>query len=402
VKLTEKFGLASDRFRSFEDSFHGLAGRAGSVEVANCASCHGVHDIRPSSDPTSRIHKANLVATCGTCHPGANENFTKGSVHVVATAGEDRILYLVSTGYVILIVVLIGGMFLHNLMDLVKKSKLQLMYRRGIIQRKHPGHRLYLRMSLSERIQHGTLLVSFVILVLTGFALKFPDAWWVAPVRNISPVMFDIRGVVHRVAGVIMVLAGLYHIYYVSFVPRGKQLLRDLLPVRKDITDMIGVLKYNLGVSDVKPAFGRFGYVEKAEYWALVWGTIVMAATGLILWFDNTFLGLITKLWWDVANTVHYYEAWLATLAIIVWHLYFVILNPDVYPMNLAWWKGTLTEEEMEHEHALELNEIKHRETMEEPEPEVAQEYEEQEEAIRIQGNDADESAGQTHVKTDE
>jgi cytochrome b subunit of formate dehydrogenase len=214
--------------------------------------------------------------------------------------------------------------------------------------------------------------------------------------------MFDIRGVVHRVAGVIMVLAGLYHIYYVSFVPRGKQLLRDLLPVREDITDMIGVLKYNLGVSDVKPALGRFGYVEKAEYWALVWGTIVMAATGVILWFDNTFLGLITKLWWDVANTVHYYEAWLATLAIIVWHLYFVILNPDVYPMNLAWWKGTLTEEEMEHEHALELDEIKHRESMEEPEPEVGQEYEEQEEAIRIQDNDADESAGQTHVKTDE
>jgi hypothetical protein len=87
-----------------------------------------------------------------------------------------------------------------------------------------------------------------------------------------------------------------------------------------------------------------------------------MAATGLILWFDNTFLGLLTKTWWDVARTVHYYEAWLATLAIIVWHFYFVIFNPDSYPINLAFWKGTLTEEEMEEEHPLEIKALKEKE----------------------------------------
>jgi cytochrome b subunit of formate dehydrogenase len=125
-----------------------------------------------------------------------------------------------------------------------------------------------------------------------------------------------------------------------------------------DLTDAVGVLKYNLGFSPFKPKFARFSYIEKAEYWALIWGTIVMAATGVILWFDNTFLGLLTKLWWDVARTIHYYEAWLATLSIIVWHFYFVMFNPDIYPINLAFWKGTLTEEEMEEEHPLELEEI--------------------------------------------
>ncbi|MEW6509623.1 MAG: cytochrome b/b6 domain-containing protein [Bacteroidota bacterium] len=359
VRLTQKYGLAADRFQSFADSYHGLAGRAGSVEVANCASCHGVHDIKPSSDPTSRIHKSNLAATCGTCHPGANENFTKGAVHVIVTSGSDEILYIVSTTYVILIVVIIGGMAIHNILDFVTKSKRLLKFRRGILTRHHPGHRLYLRMSLDERIQHGTLAVSFITLVLTGFALKFPDAWWVAPVRDLSPVMFEARGVLHRAAGVVLVLAGLYHIYYVVFVPRGKRLLQDLLPVRQDITDAIAVLKYNLGISSRKPQFGRFSYIEKSEYWALVWGTVVMGVTGVILWFDNTFLGLLTKLWWDVAQTVHYYEAWLATLAVIVWHFYFVMFNPDSYPINLAFWKGTLTEEEMEEEHLLELKALR-------------------------------------------
>ncbi len=274
--------------------------------------------------------------------------------------GEDNILYFVSSGYIILIVVVIGGMFVHNLLDFVRKSRKQLMYRRGLIQRPPVPHRLYLRMSLGERIQHGFLLVSFITLVLTGFALRFPDAWWVAPIRSLSPWMFELRGLLHRIAAVVMVGASLYHLYYVFFVPRGKQLLRDLLPVRQDITDAFRVLKYNLGFSKEKPKFGRFSYIEKSEYWALVWGTVVMAITGIILWLDNTFLGLLGKLWWDVARTMHYYEAWLATLAIIVWHFYFVIFNPDSYPINLAFWKGTLTEEEMEEEHPLELERLKH------------------------------------------
>jgi cytochrome b subunit of formate dehydrogenase len=136
----------------------------------------------------------------------------------------------------------------------------------------------------------------------------------------------------------------------------------DLIPKIQDVRDAVAVAKYNLGFSRVKPLFGRFSYIEKSEYWALIWGTIVMALTGFIMWFDNTFIGIFTKLGYDVARAIHYYEAWLATLSIIIWHIYFVIFNPDVYPMNLAWLKGTITEEEMMDEHPLELQEIKRKE----------------------------------------
>lgn len=364
VRLTQKYGLAGDRFQSFEDSYHGLATAAGSVEVANCASCHGVHDITPSSDPASRINKANLAKTCGKCHPGANENFTRGSVHVIATSGSEEPLYIIATAYIVLIVVTIGGMLFHNILDFVKKATHHLLVRRGAVPPPLAGHRLYLRMTLNERIQHAALLTSFIVLVVTGFALRFPEAWWVEAVRSISPLMFGLRGILHRVAAVVMVLASLYHVYYVLVVPRGKRLIRDLLPVRQDLTEAAGVMKYNLGLSRVKPRLGRFSYVEKAEYWALIWGTAIMTVTGIILWFENTFLGLLTKLGWDIARTVHYYEAWLATLAIIVWHFYFVIFNPDSYPINLAFLKGTLTEREMEDEHPRELEEVKRREAL--------------------------------------
>jgi len=79
--LSEKYGFPTGQVASFSDSFHGLAARSGSIAVANCASCHGYHGIRPSSDPRSAVNKANLAATCGKCHPGANGNFAKGAVH---------------------------------------------------------------------------------------------------------------------------------------------------------------------------------------------------------------------------------------------------------------------------------------------------------------------------------
>ncbi|MBM3906708.1 MAG: cytochrome b/b6 domain-containing protein [Gemmatimonadetes bacterium] len=359
VALSAKYGLQSDRFKTFTDSYHGLAGRGGDLAVANCASCHGGHDIKPSTDSTSTVHKSNLKVTCGKCHPGATERFAEGKVHLTMTQEDEPILFWVSLGYIILIVLIIGGMVVHNLLDFRMKSKRQLMLRRGLIEEEHGGHTLYLRMSLNERLQHATLVVSFIILVITGFALRFPEAWWVAPLHRNFPGAFDLRSLVHRIAGVVMLIASVYHIYYIAVVPRGRQLVKDLFPVPQDLRDVFGVLRYNLGWSSVKPKFGRFSYIEKSEYWALIWGNIVMGATGVILWFDNTFVNLLTKLGWDIARTVHYYEAWLATLSILVWHMYFVIFNPEIYPINLAFWKGTLTEKEMLDEHPLELEKLK-------------------------------------------
>jgi formate dehydrogenase gamma subunit len=380
VTLTEKYGLAGDRFKTFSSSFHGLATSSGSTVVANCASCHGVHNIKPSSDSTSLVHKSKLAATCGKCHPGANERFTVGSIHSSEANKEEPILYWVSFIYVLLIASIIGGMALHNLLDFYRKSKRRLMIRRGLVHEEHYGHTLYVRMTLDERIQHISLMLSFFTLVFTGFMLRYPEASWVVAIRNLNTSVFDMRGIVHRIAAVVMVAASVYHLYYILLVPRGKQLIRDLLPKRNDINDAIAVLKYNLGFSQIKPQFDRFSYIEKSEYWALVWGTVVMSMTGIILWFDNTFMGMLTKLGWDIARAVHFYEAWLAFLAILIWHMYFVIFNPDMYPMNLAWLKGSLTESEMAEEHPKELAELK-RKTLDQDEKMISVAADEEEDA---------------------
>lgn len=359
VTLNEKYGIAGNRFQTFDASYHGLAIRSGSTQVANCASCHGVHNIKPSSDSTSSVSKSRLAVTCGKCHPGANDRFTIGSVHAATEEKEDPLLYWISSIYVILISSIIGAMVLHNLFDFYRKSKRKLRIRRGLETEEHVGHTLYVRMTLAERIQHASLVVSFFTLVITGFMLRYPDAFWVVSIRNLNAHIFGLRGLLHRIAAVALVCTSLYHCYYIFFTERGKQLIQDLLPRWNDVTDALAVLKYNFGFSKTKPKFGRFSYIEKSEYWALVWGNVVMVTTGFILWFDNTFMGLLTKLGWDVSRAIHFYEAWLAFLAILVWHIYFVIFNPDIYPMNLAWFKGTITEAEMADEHPLELEALK-------------------------------------------
>ena len=362
LKLSEKYGIVSNRFETFSDSYHGLAIEGGSVAVANCASCHGAHNIKPSTDTTSTIYKGNLVKTCGGCHKGANTNFTIGKIHITRQDESEPIIYFIASAYIALIFSVIGLMFLHNILDFFRKSKIKKMKQRGLIREERHGHSLYLRMTVNERIQHATLAVSFLTLVLTGFMLSYPNSWWVSHIRDISSGAFEARSLLHRISAVIMVAVSLYHIYYILFTVRGRQLIKDLLPRYQDIRDAIDVAKFNLGFSKTKPKLDRFSYIEKAEYWALIWGTIVMTATGVIMWFDNTFMGILTKLGWDIARTVHYYEAWLAFLAIVVWHFYFVIFNPDAYPLNLAFWKGTITEEEMAEEHPIELERIKAKE----------------------------------------
>jgi len=137
------------------------------------------------------------------------------------------------------------------------------------------------------------------------------------------------------------------------FGHRGRRLLRDMLPDFRDLGDLKDNAQYFLGRREQGARFRRFGYVEKAEYWALIWGGMVMTLTGSLLWFDNYFVsqwGLPTGVL-DVVQVIHYYEAWLATLAIVVWHGYSVMFNPRVYPMNPAWVTGKMPRDMYLHEH---------------------------------------------------
>jgi cytochrome b subunit of formate dehydrogenase len=218
----------------------------------------------------------------------------------------------------------------------------------------------YLRLTLNERVQHLNLFINFTILVITGFALKYPEAFWASPIADV-PLGMTFRGLLHRLSGVATVTLGAYHVFYLIFYERGRTIAWEMIPKLKDARDLWETVKNNLFIN--RPArqlrMGRFNFREKLEYLGLIWGTCVMTVTGFILWFKEPWLMFFPMWTYEVARAIHFYEAILATLTIIVWHFYSVVFNPDVYPMSWAWITGFLTEHEMEQEHGLELDRIK-------------------------------------------
>jgi cytochrome b subunit of formate dehydrogenase len=348
VRLSSEFGVPGNRVSSYMDSYHGLAAEGGSVVAANCSSCHGVHNILPSSDPRSTIHRSNLDATCGKCHKGVTQKFTLTPVHLADGVHPNDIGSIITRWvrwiYLVLICVVIGAMLVHNV----------IIWRSKALARRRIQNPKMERMTPNQRWQHLILLTSFIILVITGFALKFPDSW-IAVALGMGE---RLRSVVHRVAGVALISAGIYHLFYLASTREGRRLIHDLTPGPKDMRDAAGTMLYHLSLGKNKPKFGRFTYGEKAEYWALVWGTALMGLTGVMIWAKVWVGDLLARWWVDVATAVHYYEAILATLAIVVWHFYQVIGDPDVYPMNWAWWDGKMPVEHYREEHELDTESL--------------------------------------------
>lgn len=360
-RINTRFGIKNTT-QSYADSYHGLALKKGDSRAADCASCHGSHAVLVSSDPRSSIHPDNLQTTCGKCHPGIGAGVAKGKVHPelardAETIGE-RVQWWVRLVYLLLIPATLGFMFLHNLLDWLKKLRLH------FARKKLLGE--YERLDLTERIQHIVLMISFSLLVISGFALTFG---WKVP--GISGETNEImRAYTHRIAALIMIGWFIFHAFWLVATKRGRGYILDMIPRLKDGFDIVYALMYYVGLRADKPKFDRFGYIEKMEYLAMMWGTVVMVGTGLVLWFEEPMLKLMPLWGFDVAHIVHLMEAILATLAIIIWHFYSVLFNPDVQPMATHWLQGTLTEEEMEHEHPLELERIKKREVLNKQEEE--------------------------------
>jgi formate dehydrogenase gamma subunit len=341
-EIISKYNLQGGVVGSYLDSYHGWASRGGYGAAATCYDCHTAHSVLPAADSASSIYPGNVAATCGQCHEGADRAFALSYDHRAAGIETNPVNQLIRTIYLALIAVTIGGMVVHNLVIMnyyVMERRKQLLAAEYVT-----------RFDRSELIQHLALTISFAVLVITGFALRFPDAWWVKALAGLG-LTEPIRSTMHRIGGVVLILASLVHLHHLLFVKRGREGMRAMVPQLRDFKDAIANLKFHTWRSDRHVEFGRFDYTHKVEYWALIWGTAVMVITGLILWFPEKAVRILPTLAVTVSQTIHYYEAWLATLAILVWHFFFVIFHPDAYPMSWAWLTGKMSRDEIKRHH---------------------------------------------------
>lgn len=211
----------------------------------------------------------------------------------------------------------------------------------------------FVRFSAAQRFEHILVVVTFTVLGLTGIPQRYAGHAWAQTMLEWMGGIESVR-IVHRIMATILMLECIYHggvLSYEIFV-LGKRL--DMIPGLKDMYDAIGTVLHNLGLRKAPPKMPRFNFGEKAEYLAMVWGTLVMVLTGFMLWNPIATARLLPGAWIPAAKAAHSAEALLAVVSIVVWHMY----NVHIKHFNKSMFTGKITRHEMEKEHGAELEDI--------------------------------------------
>jgi len=212
----------------------------------------------------------------------------------------------------------------------------------------------YQRFPLARRIEHLVMMLSFITLGLTGLPQKFPSATISIAFVNILGGIESLR-TIHHFAAVVMMLGTAWHIIVFGYMAYVRRTRLSMLPSLQDVKDGWQALLYNIGLAKSFPQMGRYTFEEKLEYWAFAWGALIMGATGFMMWNPVTTARFLPGEVIPAAKAAHGGEALLAVLAIIIWHMYGV----HIKRFNKSMWTGRISEEEMLHEHPLELADIK-------------------------------------------
>lgn len=224
----------------------------------------------------------------------------------------------------------------------------------------------YVRFSVSQRVEHIVLMVTFTILAITGLAQRFYTVGWGEWVI-LSLGGIEYTRLIHRAFAAVFTLSIIYHFGYLMYSIFIRHSKPSMIPTLKDFRDIIATLKFSFSRKDKLPQFGRFDYRQKFEYWGLIFGSIIITVTGYILAFPITVTKVLPGQIVAASVEFHGYEATLAVLTIAIWHLYDVILKPGIFPADTSIFTGKISKKRIQEEHPLEYAEIRDKRINEEP-----------------------------------
>ena len=366
-----------DRMEHYRETYHGKAMALGKPNVASdvaaCYDCHGYHDVLPPNDPASHLSPANILATCRQCHPGATRGFTGYKPHANPMDRKNypllHAVFMAMTGLLIGVFAFFG---LHTLIWLFRAFYLYLhdtkKFREAKIETQQDDE-WFTRFVPFERFLHFLVVTSFLLLVITGMPLKFYYTDW-------AKVLFSIIGgaetarTLHRFGAIITFLYfGLHISSLVGRAWRGRGSLRDpasgsfrlgrlwkilfgpdsMMPTWQDWKDFVAHNKWFFGKGP-KPAFDRWTYWEKFDYFAVFWGVAIIGASGLIMWFPTFFTRFMPGWIINVALIIHSDEALLAAGFIFSIHFFNTHFRIEKFPMDTVIFSGRISKTEMLHE----------------------------------------------------
>lgn len=358
---------------TYQSSVHGqkrsLTGLGRKLEVAVCTDCHGTHGILGPDDPDSLVGPIRKTAMCAECHEGATDRFAQAFSHT--QTGDHWLLRLIRLLYILIIGGTLSGMGAFLAADVARIA----LTRGKHVPSVEDLATTFERWGPRVRVQHMTLVISFTLLSITGVPLMFPRSPIALRVMELFGGPMG-AAVVHRIAAAALVVASAIHALWIVGEFRRGVRRSSMIPAPRDVRDMILLVLFTFGLRRERPTMGRYGPLEKFEYWSLVWGTFVMVATGLILWFPVAGAFAIGGIGIQAAQLIHALEALLAVLVILTWHMYHAHLCPESWPMSNVWLTGRISRWAMKELHPEELAEIEGRvakPTAPEPAPETTE-----------------------------
>ncbi len=354
--------------QSYKAHFHGKKYSLGGKDTPTCIYCHGHHTIRNVKDPAAWVSSRNKITLCARCHDGATAEFAESFTHTPLNAGSNPAAIWVRKGLLSILMVFAIFLGLHLLLDIAQQFRSIGKKKHTALTRGEVSWPLFQRlpkeverMDLHLRIQHALLFVAVFYLAASGIALKFPEmhfseAW----IRLWGGV--ENAGHLHRFAALILIIDLFYHLLYLGVQGFRKKLSLKLIPDIQDFSHLYQNLRYLIGKSREKPRFGTFTYIQKLDYWLVIFVVIVMIITGLMYWFPTITARIlpagVSKWIWGVAYVVHSTEAILILFFAFVWHFYNVHLKSRVFPMSWVWITGKIDLEDLMEEHPGEFEEL--------------------------------------------
>jgi formate dehydrogenase subunit gamma len=212
--------------------------------------------------------------------------------------------------------------------------------------------RVFQRFTLGQRWEHGILIISFTVLLLTGLPQKYFASW--GHFILTTPGSLLLVRQIHHIAAVILTLEAVYHVGHGIYLMARQRLSSAIFPSWQDVADAWQMIKYLLFLSKKKPPSGKYNFEQKFTYWFLFVGIGIMVITGFTLWFPLVWTRVLPGGIIPAAQLAHSSEAIAAGVFIVIWHFYHVHLQR----LNLSIFTGKLDEEDMRAFHEREFERI--------------------------------------------
>ncbi len=350
---------------TYLDTYHGKAHLLGHEKAARCSDCHGAHNIYNVDNSKSMIHSTNIVKTCGQCHPDANARFTGYLTHATHHSKEQHSALYYTFWFMTTLLVGVFTWFGIHMLLWIPRS-IQERKKKKVLHHQNIASKYYIqRFTSAQRITHLFVIISFLMLALTGMILKFANMEWAATLAKFIGGI-EVAGRLHRFGAIITFGYFLFHLgYLVVFKSKRKVGFKtfmfgpnSLMPNLQDVKDFWATLKWFVGRGP-KPNYGRWTYWEKFDYMAVFWGVAVIGFSGLLLWFPEYFTKVFPGWLINVAQIIHSDEALLAVGFIFTYHFFNTHLRPDAFPMDTVIFTGLVPFEEFRYDRPREYKFLK-------------------------------------------